>query len=251
MSYTWDTTTSNIGTSSWTTTGTVSIPYTTTITLDDEIFCAEDIKFLHKLKNQEKIQTKNNEKDTMMNLEFGPCGDRTKISPLGIAVKNTNDEWVSYDKEKHEIVNVDLLNFDNSNFIYMIPAAIKDIAEGDAIIHNKHIMFVKKIRLDGISVIDVADGEYKKILPTKSMFGFDYITKVVSILDFVKNDASEDNPFGNLLPLMLMDKNNSMLPFLLFNEKENIDPMLFSLIAMDHSDKNDMLPFILMQYLKK
>lgn len=189
--------------------------------------------------------------DMFKNFHFGPCGDRAKISHLGIAVLNNNQEWVSYDRENNEIVNVDLISFGNGNYVYMIPVSVKDINIGDAIIHNGHIMFVKAIRSDYIQAIDVTAGELKRILPTKNMFGFNFITKIVSLVDMSKVSASEDNPFGNLLPLMLMDKNNSMLPFLFFNEKENIDPMLFSLVAMDHSDKNDMLPFLLMQYLKK
>ena len=154
-------------------------------------------------KTQEK-KNKENEMDIMKNFHFGPCGDRAKISPIGIAIKNSNGEWVSYDKEKSEIVNVDLLNFGNSNFVYMIPVAIKDVAEGDAVIHNKHIMFVKKVKEDGITVVDVTDGEYKKILPTKSMFGFNFITKLVSLMNINGMEASEDNPFGNLLPLLLL-----------------------------------------------
>lgn len=245
MSYTWDTTTTNIGTGSWTTTGTVSIP-STTITLDGEILRAEDISFLHELKNGQ-FTINNKKKDNKMNLEFGPCGDRAKISPLGISIKNANNEWVSYDKEKHEIVNVDLLNFGNSNFVYMIPVALKDIAEGDAIIHNKHIMFVKKIRSDGITVVDVTDGEYKKILPTKSMFGFDFITKVVSIMDFVENEASEDNPFGDILPFLLLggDNKSDVFPlFLMMNKNlSNTNLMMYALMT---KSSNDLIPFLAM-----
>ena len=143
------------------------------------------------------------------NFNFGPCGDRAKLSHLGIAVQNTNGEWVSYDKENNEIVNVDLINFGCDNFIYMIPVAIKDVAEGDAIIHNHHVMFVTKARSKAISVIDVTDGEIKKILPTKSIFGFDFITKIVSLIDFTASTANEDNPFGNILPFLLLGNNNN------------------------------------------
>ena len=56
---------------------------------------------------------------------------------------------------------------------------------------------------DGIHVIDVAAGEKKEILPTKSMFGFDFVTKIVSLIDFSAMNASADQPFGNMLPLMI------------------------------------------------
>ena len=182
--------------------------------------------------------------DIIKNFHFGPCGDRAKISPIGIAIKNSNGEWVSYDKEKSEIVNVDLLNFGNSNFVYMIPVAIKDIAEGDAVIHNKHIMFVKKVKEDGITVVDVTDGEYKKILPTKSMFGFDFMTKVVSLIDFAGIEASADNPFGNLLPFLLMS-----------GEGDNSDALPLALMMMNSgmnglSFQSGMSPLVLMMALK-
>ena len=146
--------------------------------------------------------------DIMKNFNFGPCGDRAKISHLGIAVQNSNGEWVSYDKENNEIVNVDLINFGCDNFVYMMPVAIKDVAEGDAIIHNRHVMFVTRAKGKTINVIDVTDGEIKKILPTKSIFGFDFVTKIVSLVDFTASAANEDNPFGNMLPFLLLSNNN-------------------------------------------
>ncbi len=195
--------------------------------------------------SQKYTQEKESESmDIMKNFHFGPCGDRAKISPIGIAIKNSNGEWVSYDKEKNEIVNVDLLNFGNSNFVYMIPVAIKDIAKGDAVVHNKHIMFVKKVKEDGIIVVDVTDGEYKKILPTKSMFGFDFMTKVVSLIDFARIEASADNPFGNFLPFLLMN-----------GEEDNSDALPLALMMMN-SGMNDGIfpsnisPLVMMMALK-
>ena len=177
----------------------------------------------------------------MKNFHFGPCGDRAKISPIGIAIKNSNGEWVSYDKEKSEIVNVDLLNFGNSNFVYMIPVAIKDVAEGDAVIHNKHIMFVKKVKEDGITVVDVTDGEYKKILPTKSMFGFNFITKLVSLMNINGMEASEDNPFGNLLPLLILSGEGG---------DDNFPLVLMMMNGMGGMDtQSEMSPWLMMMAL--
>ena len=44
--------------------------------------------------------------------DFGPCtNDNVRMSTYGLAVKNGNDEWVSYDPNSDQIINVDLLNF--------------------------------------------------------------------------------------------------------------------------------------------
>ena len=133
----------------------------------------------------------------------------------------------------------------------MVPVSIKDVHVGDAIIHHGNIMFVKTIKPDCFQVVDVTAGEIKRIIPTKNIFGYDFITKIVSLIDVSGISASEDNPFGDLLPLMMLNQDNSMLPFFFLNKNKDIDPMLLSLVAMDHRDKNDMLPFLLMQYMKK
>lgn len=214
---------------------------------------------------QKNTQEKENKSMSVMkNFYFGPCGDRAKISPIGIAIKNSNGEWVSYDKKKSEIVNVDLLNFGNSNFVYMIPVALKDVAEGDAVIHNKHIMFIKKVKEDGVTVVDVTDGEYKKILPTKSMFGFDFMTKIVSLIDFAGIEASEDNPFGNFLPFLLMNEegdNSDVFPLILMMNalKDNrtflpeMSPWIMMTMALKNnstvqgeSSMSTMLPLMMM-----
>ena len=224
--------------------------------LDGEEITSDDIKFIHELQkqlqqeveytcdliNQDKLenikkkiqnQEKGSNMDMMKNFNFGPCGDRAKISHLGIAVQNSNGEWVSYDKENNEIVNVDLINFGCDNFVYMMPVAIKDVVEGDAIIHNRHVMFVTRAKGKALQVIDVTDGEIKKILPTKSVFGFDFVTKIVSLVDFTASAANEDNPFGNMLPFLLLsndnNRSNDVLPlaFMLMN-KDGLDGGLFS-----------------------
>ena len=166
--------------------------------------------------------------------QFGPIKDNSvTLSIRGVAVKNTADEWVCYDEKNDEIVNVDNLTFDCANTIYAMPVALKDIQIGDLIIHNKHYCYV----LDGddnvLNVIDVSDGSIKDIMPTKSPFGFNFVTKVTSFVDCGKPDA--ENPFGdNFMMFMLMqnekmDKNN-ILPFLMMQKDNKIDPLMLALL---------------------
>lgn len=166
--------------------------------------------------------------------QFGPIKDNSvALSIRGVAVKNTAGEWVCYDEKNDEIVNVDNLTFDCANMIYAMPVALKDIQIGDLIIHNKHYCYV----LDGddnvLNVIDVSDGSIKDIMPTKSPFGFNFVTKVTSFMDCGKPDA--ENPFGdNFMMFMLMqnekmDKNN-ILPFLMMQKDNKIDPLMLALL---------------------
>ena len=40
--------------------------------------------------------------------------------------------------------------------------------------------------------------------PRRILFGFDFVTKIVPMFDFAQGKADKDNPFGNLMPLMMM-----------------------------------------------
>lgn len=144
------------------------------------------------------------------NLQFGPVKDYS-LSHLGIALKNSAGEMVSYDAAKDAIVNVDLIDIKAGNMAYKIPCAIKDVKKGDVILHtNGHAVFVTDVS-NGITVIDIAENEKKEILPTKSMFGFDFVTKIVSLIDFSGMNASENQPFGNLLPLMMLSNGQTSM----------------------------------------
>lgn len=181
--------------------------------------------------------------------DFGKVsGDKVRMSPYGLAVKNTDGTWVSYDIANDSIMNVDVFNFDGANFLFKIPVAIDQITTGDMIVHNRTPKFVKHINPDKtLYVVDIASGEISTVLPTKSPFGFNFITKVVNVLGDMK--ANAESPFGNMLPLMLMgDVNmNDMLPLIMMMNGGQLDmsnPMM--LYALMSKGNSDMLPFLLM-----
>lgn len=196
------------------------------------------------------------------NLEFGPVKG-INMSHLGIALKNAAGNMVSYDRQNGEIIDVDLIDFNAENMVYAMPCAIKDIKKGDVIRHvNGNAVFVTGTE-DGIHVIDVAAGEKKEILPTKSMFGFDFVTKIVSLIDFSAMNASADQPFGNMLPLMMLSDNKSsmrdMLPMMMlmnggnFGSFDMSNPlMMMALMGNGGSESNDFFPMVMaMQLMSK
>lgn len=211
------------------------------------------------LYQEQKERNKNMEMKKMFgNLEFGPVNNY-HLSHLGIALQNAAGEIVSYDKQKNEIVNVDLIDFDAKGMIYAMPCAIKDVHVGDVIRHtNGNAVFV--VSTDGgIHVVDVAAGEKKEILPTKSMFGFNFVTKIVTLIDFSGLSASEDKPFGNLLPLMLLGDRKGgsgmkdMLPLMLLMGGGNGSALggldmsnpLMLMALMGGSEGNDFFPMMM------
>ena len=211
-----------------------SSPYTTnTIYINGTSIDDYILNVCNKNKTEEKEET------SMLNknkFNFGPISDGSVgLSIKGLAVKNTAGEFVSYDTKANEIINVDdLMISASNNMLYAMPVAIKDVMIGDIIIHNKHYCCVIDADDNVIDVVDISDGSYKEILPTKSPFGFNFITCVRSLINM--GTANEDSPFGdNFLPYLLMmnEKNDkNLLPLLLLQNKDStkLDPMILMLL---------------------
>lgn len=192
------------------------------------------------------------------NFEFGPVkDDNVRLSPYGLAVKNLDGSWVSYDAASDSIIDVDVFNFEGKNLIYKIPAAPHTVRAGDMIVHQGKGMYVLTDVCDGdtcVSVIDPRAGESKEILFTRSPFGFTFIVKLVSLLNMSGINANPDNPFGNLWPLALMGDKDcdaaTMMAFMMMNNSEgcNFDMsnpmMMYALMSGDNKDM--LLPMMLM-----
>ena len=207
-----------------------------------------------------KSENKEEKKDMnfFKNFEFGPVkNDTVRLSPYGLAVKNLDGSWVSYDSASDSIIDVDVFNFEGKNLIYKIPAAPHTVRAGDMIVHQGKGMYVVADVCEGdtcISVIDPRAGESKEILFTKSPFGFTFIVKLVSLLDMSGIEANPDNPFGNLLPLARMGDKDcdgaTMMAMMMMMNSESCsfdmsNPMM--MYALMSSDNKDMLlPMMLM-----
>ena len=240
--------------------------YATTISIDSGLTSRLDTmeERINKLETNNNDDVKgegNNMK--MFNFDFGPIkdNDAVRMSPYGLAVKNVNGTYQAYDKKNGEIMDVDIFNFKADNMFFKIPVAIDAIEAGDVIIFNRRPCFVFGFSEQGdVIAIDIAMGEKKTILPSKSPFGFNYITKIVSLVDnmFGGEAPSAENPFGNILPFMLMNEDNSsmkdMLPMMMLmngNAGSTIDPMmLYFMMKADKGDTDSMLPFLLMMNKK-
>lgn len=192
------------------------------------------------------------------NFEFGPVkNDTVRLSPYGLAVKNLDGSWVAYDGSSDSIIDVDVFNFEGKNLIYKIPAVPSSIKVGDVIVHQGKAMCVVADVCEGdtcASVIDPRAGESKEILFCRSPFGFNFVTKLVSLLDMSGIDANPDNPFGNLWPLALMGDKDcdaaTMMAFMMMSnggdcQFDMSNPMMmYALMSGDNKDM--LLPMMLM-----
>lgn len=212
--------------------------------------------------DEHPMNRKENDNMKFANFDFGPCaGDNVRMSMYGIAVKNGSGTWVSYDKANDQVMDVDILNFDGAQFLYKMPVAIKDIDKGMVIVHNRKPMFVTDVNGTDIEVVDPCAGERKTILPTRSPFGFNFYTRVVSLLDGLggMTAASESNPFGNMLPMLMLSDNKDIDPMMLMlmmNQNGTgtqmfNNPFMFYLMASkDDSKMKDYLPLLMMSGIK-
>ena len=190
------------------------------------------------------------------NFDFGPCAnDNIRMSMYGLAVKNNAGVYVAYNAKDREIVDVDILNFDAKKYLFKIPVAIKDVSVGDTIIHNGVPMFVIGLSPDngyGFICVDPKVGEEKVILPTRNMFGFNFITKVVSLFDMNGGFTapSVNSPFGNMLPLMMLGDNKDIDPMMIMmmmndGNFDTSNPMMMYFMMKDNKN-TDLLPMFMM-----
>ena len=213
---------------------------------------------LDQINNKSENKKEKKDMNFFKNFEFGPVkNDTVRLSPYGLAVKNLDGSWVSYDGASDSIIDVDVFNFEGKNLIYKVPAAPHTVRAGDMIVHQGKGMYVVADVCEGdtcVSVIDPRAGESKEILFTKSPFGFTFIVKLVSLLDMSGIEANPDNPFGNLLPLAMMGDKDcdaaTMMAMMMMMNSESCSfdmsnpMMMYALMSGDNKDM--LLPMMLM-----
>ena len=195
--------------------------------LEEKINIKEDKK-CNKRKDNEKTMNTNK----MFNFDFGFVDSNIRMSPYGMAIRNADGRYVSYDVKTGSVIDVEPFNFEGNRFMMKMPVAVKDVAVGDIVIHNHKPMFVVNTN-DKVTVIDIYNGEEKNILLTKSMFNFDFVTKVVSFINF--SDASAENPFGNMWPLFMLSDNNSGFGLNGANPEDSRTTMLMLMAMMSQN----------------
>lgn len=217
------------------------------------------------------ITYKEKEKNNMnisFGAEFGKLKDNYhlyKMSLKGLALtsyynssENPQKIYYIYNKETHELEDVTpyIIDFDVTKVLFKMPVAVSTLKEGDLILNGSTPLIVKSVNGNEISAISVEDNEVITLAAKKNVFGFSYITKIINIMgDFnLSTSASSDNPFGNMLPLMLMSDSeggiDNLLPFILMNSANggsgmdfSANPMMLYFLMKDGGN-NDMLPLL-------
>lgn len=211
----------------------------------------------------ENLKKENEEKENpsmfnniMKNVKFGAVSaTEVRMSIYGPAF-NTKDGWLAWSEKDNTYLDVSDMLLDMDNFCYMAPVAKKDVKPGDFIYHHNSWLRVINQREDGRVVAEVILNQTETtLIPTKNVFGFDFYTKLISFGNNMFN-ASPDTPFGNMLPLLMMNKSDdSALPMLMMmnggtmgNMSFDMSNPMFLYLMMNKGDGNmrDMLMMMAM-----
>lgn len=228
----------------------------TILFLDNKI---DDIGYAYSC-NENKINTINlggNDMNTNMfgnifkNMQFGKLETNDiKYSMKGIAFKTTDGDYVCYNPDS-TFTNVANMVMDIP--IFAMPVSKDQIKVGDVIKHNDTWVIVNDVTSSEIKVAKPWTKEIVSVIPETSIFGFSFYTKVMNPFENFGITATADNPFGNILPFMLMSggtkNSNDMLMMMLAFGGGKIDfsnPMMMYMLMGDNGNTNDMLMMMLL-----
>lgn len=207
----------------------------------------EEVKEEKNRKESEKMF-----ENVMKNFKFGPCGPKVKMSMYGPAFISEGNTYIAFDAD-NEPIDVTGMTFD-FNCMYMMPVGVSDVCIDDYIYHkDKPVKVVDVTERGNFVCIDVFNKEEITVVPIKSPFGFNFLTKLVNFGEdiFDANTIDESNPFGSMLPFMMMSQNkgdndNMMLMALMMGQnKIDMNPMMMYALLSDNKS-NDILPLMMM-----
>lgn len=165
----------------------------------------------------------------MKNIEFGKVNTSDLAYTFnGICFRDADGNYTSLNPDG-TFTNVYDMVMDIP--IYVMPVGKDQIKVGDIIKYFDKWVMIAQIDNTTITTIDPWTREIRVIIPEKSVFGFDYYTKVIDIFSSFNVNADSSNPFGNILPFMMM------------SDKSDIDPMMF--MMMNGQNLNGMNPMMM------
>lgn len=157
-------------------------------------------------KKKERKSMKNIFGNIMKNVKFGQLNtDKVAYSMQGMAFKSSDGDYLVYKKDQ-PAVNVN--EFVIEMPLFVMPVPLKDLQVGDIICRGEDFVLVDSIGETYITAINTDKSEIVTIVPQVNMFGFSFYSKVVAPTNLF-GEATQDNPFGNILPLLMMDNEDN------------------------------------------
>ena len=187
----------------------------------------------------------------MKNIEFGKVNTSDLAYTFnGICFRDADGNYTSLNPDG-TFTNVYDMVMDIP--IYVMPVGKDQIKVGDIIKYFDKWVMIAQIDNTTITTIDPWTREIRVIIPEKSVFGFDYYTKVIDIFSGININADSSNPFGIMLPFMMMSDKSDIDPMMLMmmmngQNLNGMNPMMmYMMMSKDSGMKKDnMLPFMMM-----
>lgn len=199
---------------------------------------------------EEKNMSKNMFGNMFKNMKFGLFNSQSvKYSFNGIAFKTSDGDYVTYNDD-FTFTNVADMIIDMP--IFAMPVSREQISVGDVIRHNDTWVIVNEVSDTEIKVAKPWTKEIVTVIPETSIFGFSFYTKIMNPFEGLGKDANADNPFGNILPFLMMqndsgdsmnpmmmammfgggkiDMSNPMMMYIMMSQNKEIDPMMIMLM---------------------
>ena len=199
---------------------------------------------------EEKNMSKNMFGNMFRNMKFGSFNsEAVKYSFNGIAFKTSDGDYVTYNDD-FTFTNVADMIIDMP--IFAMPVSREQISVGDVIRHNDTWVIVNEVSDTEIKVAKPWTKEIVTVIPETSIFGFSFYTKIMNPFEGLGKEANADNPFGNILPFLMMqndssdsinpmmmammfgggkiDMSNPMMMYMMMSQNKEIDPMMMMLM---------------------
>ena len=199
---------------------------------------------------EEKNMNKNMFGNMFKNMKFGSFNtEAVKYSFNGIAFKTSGGDYVIYNDD-FTFTNVADMVIDMP--VFAMPVSREQISVGDVIRHNNDWVIVNEVSNTEIKVAKPWTKEIVAVIPETSIFGFSFYTKIMNPFEGLGKEANADNPFGNILPFLMMqnddgdsmnpmmmammfgggkiDMSNPMMMYMMMSQNKEIDPMMIMLM---------------------
>ena len=199
---------------------------------------------------EEKNMSKNMFGNMFKNMKFGSFNSESvKYSFNGIAFKTSGGDYVIYNDD-FTFTNVADMVIDMP--VFAMPVSREQISVGDVIRHNNDWVIVNEVSNTEIKVAKPWTKEIVAVIPETSIFGFSFYTKIINPFEGFSKGANADNPFGNILPFLMMqndggdsmnpmmmammlgggkiDMSNPMMMYMMMSQNKEIDPMMMMLM---------------------
>ena len=167
--------------------------------------------------------------------KFGKITDGSvKVGLSGLAAVGKDGQLRTYNPDTKEI-NVAPAEFAIGDFpAFIVPAEANTLKAGDLFIHDKVMKFYVGLDADGKNkvAVNLQTEQLETIAPTKSLFGFNFVGKVVSLFGNILGgtpagaDGAPTDPNMLIMALMMGDGDmfggdgdglDSILPLLLLS----------------------------------